>query len=361
MKPAIALAALLLCIVVTAAQSPSSAFDRGRSVQSWQSPGLSAILAKCKTPPKPFSIGGGQPAPASASTPPPAPALPGPSAAITGVIAAGQSWKVVWSWEGNNADGIIAGDDGTMLFANNDASNVMKLDPSTGMATVLYRDTNTGGALSRSKNGTLFLAMRGLGAGILQLEPKRQPLTGSFRGDPLDCAGGVMNDLVADARGGVYFSVTGAGLFYADPHGVVSQYGDGVALANGIVLSPDEKTLYVTNGAVVLAFDVRPDGSLTRQREFGKLRGGQDGDGSAVDEEGRLYVSTGASADVFAPNGDFQGSIPGPLGMHGVAFGGRDKKTLFGIVFYGRWGTPSARNQVVAIPMIARGYTGRAK
>jgi hypothetical protein len=47
--------------------------------------------------------------------------------------------------------------------------------------------------------------------------------------------------------------------------------------------------------------------------------------------------------------------------MHGVAFGGRDKKTLFGIVFFGGWGTPSARNQIVAIPTIAQGYTGRAK
>jgi len=31
----------------------------------------------------------------------------------------------------------------------------------------------------------------------------------------------------------------------------------------------------------------------------------------------------------------------------GTAFGGRDKKTLFGIVFYGTWGTPSARNRVI--------------
>ena len=107
--------------------------------------------------------------------------------------------------------------------------------------------------------------------------------------------------------------------------------------------------------------DVQPDGSLTRQREFGTLRGGQGGDGSAVDTEGRLYVATGASADVFAPNGQFLGSIPGPRGMHGVAFGGADKKTLFGIVFYGGWGTPSARNQVVAIPTIAQGVTDRAK
>jgi sugar lactone lactonase YvrE len=181
-----------------------------------------------------------------------------------------------------------------------------------------------------------------------------------LQGEPLDCSGGVMNDLMADARGGVYFAVTGAGVFYANPQGVVSKYSD-AAGANGIVLSPDEKTLYVTNGGVVLAFDVQADGSLKGQREFGKLRGGQAGDGSAVDSEGRLYVATGASADVFAPSGQFLGTIPGPQGLHGVAFGGRDKKTLYGIVFYGTWGTPSARNRVIAIPMLSQGYTGRAK
>jgi gluconolactonase len=131
--------------------------------------------------------------------------------------------------------------------------------------------------------------------------------------------------------------------------------------ANGIILSPDEKTLYVTNGPVVVAFDVQPDGALTNQRDFGQLRGGQGGDGSAVDAEGRVYVATGASVDVFAPSGDFLGSIPGPRGLHGTAIGGTDKRTLFGIVFYGGWGTPSARNRVIAIPLVAQGYTGRAK
>ena len=153
----------------------------------------------------------------------------------------------------------------------------------------------------------------------------------------------------------------GSGVFYADPKGAVSQYGKDVPLANGIILSPDEKTLYVTNGAVVYAFDVKPDGSLANQREFGKLRGGEGGDGSAVDQQGRVYVATGKSVDVFAPDGKFVGTIPGPQGLHGTFFGGRDKKTLFGIVFYGGWGTPSARNRIVAIPTIAQGYTGRSK
>jgi len=195
----------------------------------------------------------------------------------------------------------------------------------------------------------------------VQLEPQRKMFAGSFRGEPIECVGGVLNDLVADNRGGVYLSITGGGVFYANPKGVLSQYGEGVEGANGIILSRDEKILYVTNGPVVVAFDVQADGSLTNQREFGKLQGGQAGDGSAIDEQGRLYVATGQSVDVFAADGKFLGSIRGPQGLHGTAFGGRDKKTLYGIVFYGDWGTPSARNRIIAIPTIAQGYTGRAK
>jgi sugar lactone lactonase YvrE len=367
MKSKIALSIVFGCAAaVVSAQSassllPSSAFPRGSSKQNWQNPEIKNVLAKCKVPPKPFAIPISQSPNANAA--PPDPALP-PTTAIPGVLAPGQSWKVVWAWEGNNVDGPIAADNGMVLFANNDASNVMEFDPATGHAKVAYRNTNTGGAVSRSKNGALFVAERGLGSAIEQLEPKRKILANSFHGEPLDCIGGVVNDLIADARGGVYFSVTGAaesGVFYANPKGVVSQYGKNVPLANGIILSPDEKTLYVTNGGVVYAFDVKADGSLTNQREFGKLQGGQGGDGSAVDQQGRVYVATGKSVDVFAPDGKFLGSIPGPQGLHGTFFGGRDKKTLFGIEFYGGWGTPSARNRIIAIQTIAQGYTGRAK
>ncbi len=342
-------------------QSPSSAFDRGDSLQAWQDPGLAAVLADCRQPPAPFALGGGAVAPdAAPAGEPPAPALP-TATAIPGVIAGGQQWEVVWAWEGNNADGIIAGPGGTMQFANNDASNVMQLDPETGLATIIHEDVNTGGALSRNVDGELFLAARGLGAGIIQLEPRRRVFADRYRGEPLECIGGVLNDLAAAGDGSVYLTITGGGLFHADPNGVVSEYGDGLTGANGIVLSPDERTLYVTNGPVVVAFDVAADGALTGQREFARLRGGGGGDGSAVDQQGRVYVSTGSSADVFAADGEFLGSIPGPEGLHGVAFGGPDKRTLFGIVFYGDWGTPRARNQVVAIPMLARGFTGRAK
>jgi len=361
MKSTLAAAILVGSAAATAsAQSPASAFDRGNGQQAWQNPGLAASLAQCATRPNVRSLETVRRSEGDTQEPP-EPAAPEPTTAIPGVIAAGQTWKVVWHWQGNNADGPIAADDGKLLFANNDASNVMEMDPATGLARIAYEDVNTGGAVSRSKNGALFVLSRGLGAGVIQLEPQRKMFANTFRGEPLDCVGGTPNDLTADARGGVYISVSGVGVFYANPQGVISQYGDSVAGANGIILSPDERTLYVTNGPVVVAFDVQAEGSLTNQRDFGKLQGGTGGDGSAVDSEGRLYVATGRSIDVFSPAGEFLGSIPAPQGTHGTAFGGRDKKTLYGIVFYGGWGTPSARNRVIAIPTIAQGYTGRAK
>jgi sugar lactone lactonase YvrE/dienelactone hydrolase len=343
-------------------EGPATTFDRGNGRQAWQHTNYKTALSQCKAPPQPFSIAGAGNA-ATATAAPPALVLP-PTSSIPGVLEALESWRIAWSWEGNNADGPIAGDNGTLVFANNDAGNVLQFDPATGLAKVAHGEVNTAGAVSRSKSGALFVVARGMGGGIEQLEPRRRMLATTFNGEPLECIGGVINDLTADAKGGVYFSVTGvrdSGVFYASPTGVVSQYGKDVPLANGIILSPDEKTLYVTNGAVVYAFDVNADGSLTNQRSFGKLQGGEAGDGSAVDQQGRLYVATGKSVDVFAADGTFVGTIPGPQGLHGTFFGGRDRKTLYGIVFYGTWGTPSARNAIIAIPTIAQGFTGRAK
>ena len=348
---------LLGAITPVQAQQPASAFERGTGLQSWQHPNYPALIAQCKTPPAPFRIGGGAQAAAS-NAEPPAPALPAVQA-IADIVAADAGWRMVWAWQGNNADGPIAGDNGTLLFANNDASNVMQLDPATGLARVLYEDTNTGGALSRNKKGELFLAMRGLHAGVQQLEPDRMSFANTINNEPLDCAGGVLNDISADNKGGVYIATSGVGVFYADPVGEITQYGTGMTGANGIILSPDESVLYVTNGPVLVAFDVQPDGSLTNQRDFAKLGGS--GDGSAVDEQGRIFVAAGGGVDVIEPDGTVLGRIPGPAGLHGVAFGGTDKRTLFGIVFYGGWGTPSARNQIVALPMLVQGILDRAK
>ena len=55
-----------------------------------------------------------------------------------------------------------------------------------------------------STKGALFIVQRGLHAAVAQLAPQRKNLANSYMGDPLDCVGGVINDLMADSHGGVY-------------------------------------------------------------------------------------------------------------------------------------------------------------
>jgi gluconolactonase len=279
---------------------------------------------------------------------------------IPGVVAAGQQWKFIWQEAGNNGDGIVGTNDGGLLLAQNDNSKVVKLDKD-GKASVAYSDTRTGGSLSMSSKGALFIAERGLRAAVLQLAPQRKPLANSYQGDPLDCIGGVLNDVTADSKGGVYFTM--GGVYYANPQGMVTKYGENVG-PNGIILSADEKRLYVTNGPALAAFDVQPDGSLTNQREFARLEGGGNGDGSTIDSTGRIYVTSNAGVQVISPEGKYLGIIPTPRGIITAAFGGADKKTLF-ILARGATdasGTEVANAaQVYAIPMLAQGYKGRAK
>jgi gluconolactonase len=321
----------------------------GPGVQAAQDSKEPDVLKTCKVPPPARGgRGGGGRGPAPAAGPRDYMVME-----IPGVVAAGQQWKDIWQVDGNNADGIIATKDGGLLIAQNDKSDIVKLD-SSGKVSVVYSDTNTGGSLAMNSKGTLFVANRGLNASVDELAPKRKLLANKMNGDSLDCLGGVLNDISADSKGGVYF--TNGGVFYADSKGTVTRYGENLT-TNGIVLSGDEKHLYVTNGPTVAGFDVQKDGSLTNQHEFAKLEGGGNGDGSTFDSAGRLYVTTNPGVQVIGPDGKYLGLIPTPRGIISVAFSGPDRKMLYAV------SRENATNKdwIIGIQMIAQGPKGRAK
>ena len=115
--------------------------------------------------------------------------------------------------------------------------------------------------------------------------------------------------------------------------------------------------------ATFAEFDVQRDRSLTNQREFAKFTAGG-GDGSTIDSQGRLYVTTGAGVEVIARDGKHLGVIPAPRAVISCAFGGKDKKMLFVLA---RGAQDAEGNEVAnaaqvwSIQMIAQGYKGRAK
>lgn len=311
---------------------------------------------------------------------------------IPGVIAADAKWTLVWTGtsaeamggeavtdftrlHAGNADGILASPDGGLLFAQEQTNLVLKLDKND-KASVYLRDTHGTGALAVDSKGRVFGVERTCtdpggkpddckeATAVAMLAPQHKILADNFGGKSL----GRLNDLVVDKKGGVYFN--GAGTYYVDAKGKVTNVGENVR-TNGIMLSRDEKNLYVTNGATLVAFDVMADGTVTNQREFAKLEAGGNGDGMAIDAAGRLYVTSGPGVQVFSPEGQYLGVVPTPRAVISVAFTGPDKKTLY-VVGSGALGadgkeftTPEGvRNNaktIYKIPMLAQGFKGRVK
>src|SRR5690349_2108406 len=226
--------------------------------------------------------------------------------AIPGVVAANSRWMLAWQGT-DNADGIVGTDDGGLLFAQEQPSRISKLDANDKVSVVI-QDTHGTGAIAIDAKGRVLAVQRtctdpgGQPAQCTEptrvgvLSPERQVLADSFEGKSL----GRLNDLVADKKGGVY--LTSGGAFYVNARGTVSSLGENIR-SNGIMLSPDEKVLYVTNGATILAFDVNADGSTTNRRDFARLEAGGNGDGMAIDADGRLYVTSAPGVQVFTNTG----------------------------------------------------------
>jgi gluconolactonase len=116
--------------------------------------------------------------------------------------------------------------------------------------------------------------------------------------------------------------------YYLSPDGkTLTRVTDDLKKPNGIIGTPDGKTLYVSDiqAGNTFAYDIQPDGSLTNKRLFCKLGS----DGMTIDERGNVYL-TGRGVTVFDKNGQKIEHIDVPESWTGnICFGGRDMRTLF--------------------------------
>ncbi|HPC60549.1 MAG TPA: SMP-30/gluconolactonase/LRE family protein [Verrucomicrobiota bacterium] len=109
--------------------------------------------------------------------------------------------------------------------------------------------------------------------------------------------------------------------------GQVRRVIDDLKQPNGIIGTPDGKTLYVADiGAKkTYRYRIAPDGALENKTLFCELGS----DGMTIDEAGNVYL-TGKGVSVFNPEGRqiAQIDVPEPWTAN-VCFGGADRRTLF--------------------------------
>lgn len=138
------------------------------------------------------------------------------------------------------------------------------------------------------------------------------------------------NDVIVRSDGNIYFTDPFGGLFRVDPAGVLSGPVTAVNAPNGVVLSPDENTLYVGD---VFALDIHAlslaeDGSIGNSSRVLATTAGSTLDGMAVDCAGNVYATTSNGVEIFATSGEKLGTIPTGASSN-ATFGGAARRTLY--------------------------------
>ena len=143
------------------------------------------------------------------------------------------------------------------------------------------------------------------------------------------------NDIAIDSKDRIYASDPnwkgGTGrIWRVDTGGKVTLL-DSLGLANGIEVSPDDKTLYVNASGEVLAYDLDENGSVSNKRtlikfdEFGM-------DGMRCDVKGNLYIARFGKGTVvkLSPKGEVLKEIElTGKKVTNIAFGGKDGRTAY--------------------------------
>ena len=279
--------------------------------------------------------------------------------------------KLETLWEkGGFTEGAAAGPDGNMYFSDfaqpfdSGPARIMKFNPKSGKVSVHCPNSRMGNGLMFNAEGRLFACCAsplGGARALVEILPdgKVKPIVEKFEGKRFNSP----NDLCIDSNGRIYFSdpkyvgpeemeLTSFDVYRYDPDDTIRIATKEIDKPNGVILSPDGKTLYVAEtdngtakadivktppkpGRMTLnAFRVKKDGSLGKKKvlhNFGKETGI---DGMTVDVKGHIYAAVRSASRfgivVFSPEGKEKAYIETPKLPTNCCFGiGKESKTLY--------------------------------
>lgn len=184
-------------------------------------------------------------------------------------------------------------------------------------------------------------------------------LANTYQGQPFNFP----NDVAIDAQGRIYFTdsryighepITQPvfAVYRIDPDGSVHRIIADLGKPNGIAISPDQKTLYVSDfddglpdfrekvddmshrrGAMALiAFDLMPDGAVQNKRKLVDYAPHDGADSLMMGNSGQVYAAirnqSQSGIAVYASDGTEQAFIPTPEIPTNMAFGREEEKYI---------------------------------
>lgn len=213
-------------------------------------------------------------------------------------------------------EGPVADGQGNVYYSDIPNNRIIKWD---GTKNSVWRE-NSGGAngLKLDRVGNL-VACEGGARRVTRISVADQKVTvlaDRFEGKRLNSP----NDLVIDAKGGIYFTDPRYGnrddmeldkeaVYYIPPRGgKLLRVADDLVRPNGIHIDKDKIYIADAGGRKTYVYAMNPDGTLKDKKEFASLGS----DGMKVDEKGNVYLTTGGKVEILAPDGKSIGSIQMP-------------------------------------------------
>jgi gluconolactonase len=257
-------------------------------------------------------------------------------------------------------EGPAADAKGNVYFTDIPKEKIYKVDLEGKLSTFVEGSNHANGLMFNAKGELVACEMDGQLVAYDVASKKKRSVIDKHDGKRFNAP----NDLVIDKSGGVYFTDPSfrapkpmpqgkLGVYYVGADGKVARLIDDLPNPNGVILSIDEKTLYVipSGQADMMAYPIESPGKIGKGRVFCTLeqpkgKKGSGGDGLTIDAKGNLYITSGLGLQVFDPAGKMLGIIRLPEQPANVTFGGADFKTLY----------VTARTSLYTAPMDVSGH-----
>jgi sugar lactone lactonase YvrE/enterochelin esterase-like enzyme len=244
------------------------------------------------------------------------------------VLTTGDEWQLV-SEGHRGTDGPAVNAKGELFFSDPSNNTIHKVGLD-GKVTLFAENTNGANGMMFGPDGRLYTGAT---------RSKQIVAYTEAGGMTVIAENATVNDLAINVKGDIYYSDTAARRIWLLPKGGVARVVDeGIDSPNGVLFSPDQTLLYVSDysGGLSWAFQIQPDGSLAHKQRYFYVHmpdaaTRSSADGMAVDADGRVYVATALGVQVFDQIGKCHAIVPAPnrAALSNVEFAGPNFDELY--------------------------------
>jgi gluconolactonase len=235
-------------------------------------------------------------------------------------------------------EGPAVASDGKVYFTDQPNDRIYVWDEKEGISLWLEGTGRSNGMYFNSRGRLVTCADEKNQIAYFDENKKLVPIHEGFDGKHLNAP----NDLWISPNGGIYFSdpyyhrnwwpeghkeiQDVRGVYFLSTGGEIKRVIDDYKTPNGLIGTPDGKTLYVADiqANETWKYDIQPDGSLDNKTFFAP----KGSDGMTIDDEGNVYLTSG-KVWVYNPQGELIEEIEFPENPANICFGGKKRKTLF--------------------------------